>query len=152
MSVSAYKTCRRCNYTKPLEAFSPHRRCRMGRASWCRDCVNETQRDSRMQTCSKCGKTKYASDFPLNAGRKNGLNNWCKSCNQNRLRHPGYRTEQLEYCARCERPAAECVFPISLTQFRPRSSWCIRCHEEFRQTLAPHQAAAEAKRWEVPVA
>jgi hypothetical protein len=154
MMVTTEKTCTFCHQTKPLEAFAPHPGGALGRTTRCRECLNELRRQANMQTCVRCRRHLEATAFGWRRSAPGGRNRECKACNQQRRQRASESRrppcQPPEACARCERPARLCVFPRTRGQIRACSVWCIDCHEAFRRTLAPHQAAAEARRWEVP--
>lgn len=69
MAVTANaKTCTRCNETKPLQAFSKHSTCRMGRHSQCKQCVNTAFRRryaGNEELREACRRRQYKSRYGL---------------------------------------------------------------------------------------
>lgn len=75
--VDGKTLCSRCGIMKPLDAFTKHRKQRLGVASWCLSCVNEDSRRFRTENPDR------AKEF----GRRYRRNNRTKTRERMRLYH-----------------------------------------------------------------
>ena len=99
--TTAVKTCKDCQQSKPLEEFSPNKRCRDGRTTYCKPCLSlrhRAYRDARRggpprrvharlpsgeraeKWCPHCRRSLPLSDFGRNASATDGLTGYCKRC------------------------------------------------------------------------
>lgn len=98
------KICRDCKTAKPLEQFSPSKKNRDGRTSYCRECMQVRSRASyrkRMgergrsvreplvipegqRRCPDCKEIKPLDAFSRNRGDAHGRGNYCKPCHNAR--------------------------------------------------------------------
>lgn len=53
------KLCSKCDVSKPLAAFSPHKHYKYGRNSWCKSCVNEYGRVRSARADVKAQRKQY---------------------------------------------------------------------------------------------
>ena len=115
------KRCRDCDGVKPLEQFSPAKKNRDGRTSYCRDCLRlrhagyrTAARDGRPSTwerraaappgtkwCPDCQAYRPHDAFGKNRAAKDGLTGYCLPChikrgNASRQRNGGNRNYHLK--------------------------------------------------------
>jgi hypothetical protein len=92
------KKCIDCGVKKPFDAFSPSKKNRDGRASYCRTCVNVrnvSYRDQRrgrpsaraaalagQKWCPRCRTSKPIAQFGKNRSAADGLTSYCLPCHR----------------------------------------------------------------------
>ncbi len=107
------KNCRDCGEEKPLDDFPPNESGRLGRASYCRPCINvrhdryreakrtsprtrhrnaEPPRARTVKWCPDCGQEKPVSDFGRNKSSRDGFTGYCRPCHNRRVRDSRMRT------------------------------------------------------------
>ncbi len=100
------KVCRDCGTAKPLEDFSPSKKNRDGRVSYCRPCLrvrNRAYRDARagseptrkhparlsspdVKWCPQCRQEVPRTGFGSNRSSRDGLTAYCRPCHNRRMR------------------------------------------------------------------
>ena len=105
-STEAVKVCRDCRVSKPLEAFSPAKKSRDGRVSYCRECLAKRHKKYRRakaaaegravrerrqvpegyRWCPDCQSAKPLAEFPRNRSGNGGYGGYCKPCHNKKGR------------------------------------------------------------------
>ena len=105
-SEGGFKTCRDCGENKPLEEFSPAKKMKDGRTSYCRPCLKVRHRRYRDQTtrggqpparrtaarasapdlkwCPGCERELERAQFGRNRANADGLTGYCKPCHRDK--------------------------------------------------------------------
>jgi len=106
---TATRICTKCGREKPLDAFPPHKRCRLGRNTQCRDCINAYQRAYHRQHLER-SRAKYRRFYHRHkdriAGREQRLDRKAKN-DIRQLVRLAVRTGLLTKPKRCERCGQE---------------------------------------------
>jgi hypothetical protein len=89
------KTCTLCKIEKDLDLFSFKSNKKYVKNSWCKDCVNEYNRNKKYyknkkdrsiilfeKECSVCKSVKPSDDFYKNNRNETGLRSSCKDCDK----------------------------------------------------------------------
>lgn len=116
------KTCKICDKTKPLEAFTRNKNERDGLRGECTDCRKQARRDravilagtvtvdwSASKQCSFCNESKVATEFHRNRHGSDGLSSLCRSCKRDIWYEYEFGITKAEYDAIASRQGGRCA-------------------------------------------
>jgi hypothetical protein len=142
-ATSGTRRCTKCGRRKPITAFPPHKRCRRGRNTQCRDCINAYHRAYHRRHLDRC-RAKYRRFYRRHkervARREERLDRQAKN-DIRQLVRLAVRTGLLEKPDRCEQCGARPP-PHRLHAHHPDYSrpldvrWlCSLCHGQEHRRL-----------------
>lgn len=170
VDMTKAKICTKCKEKKPKNEFYKDFAARDGLASWCKSCVNASDKERRLanklkythdidtagtKTCSQCCEEKGKTEFSVNRAAYDGLRSRCKECDS-RYRHERVKRNRSavemakerhevayiteKYCLACGKTKSSNDFYKSSANEDGLGTYCKKCKSQQEKSRHSQQS------------